>query len=552
MDSLQKQRPFSQVIIFLLLYMVLCIVETSFSSWYRHVLTPKTNVIIQEYVMTQIYNQAIRVDLSCYENPDFYDNYTKANEEILTRVINILNNVSWISGILFSIIASLIAIVTYEPLILPIVIIPAIIVHFVDKNFTKVKYDRDMKNTVYRRQMEYVKRTVYMQDYAKDLRLSNIFRPILKNFHEAIDNMKSITHEYSLKAALLRFFRDIIMVLATYSLVQGLIVYRYLKHHAYSLGALTTILNAATNLIRLISQFTFASAYFYENGMYIENFKTFLEYEPKMVENPQGKSPKKEENNISIKNISFTYEGQAQPILKNISMEIPAGQKIALVGHNGAGKSTFVKLLMRLYEVTEGEIQLDKVNIKDYKLSEYRGIFGTIFQDFKIFATTITENVLLYPPKSQEDIKRAEEAIKASGLYGKIENLEKGMDSLLTKEFDDKGVLMSGGEFQKIAIARVFAKESSIAILDEPSSALDPISEYEMFENMMKACENKTVIFVSHRLSSAILADKIYMMEDGSIVEEGSHEELMNLEGKYAEMFKMQAEKYREEEGAIA
>jgi ATP-binding cassette subfamily B protein len=552
MDSLQKQRPFSQVIIFLLLYMVLCVVETSFSSWYRHVLTPKTNVIIQEYVMTQIYNQAIRVDLSCYENPDFYDNYTKANEEILNRVINILNNVSWIAGILFSIIASLIAIVTYEPLILPIVIVPAIIVHFVDKNFTKVKYDRDMKNTVYRRQMEYVKRTVYMQDYAKDLRLSNIFRPILKNFHEAIDNMKNITHEYSLKAALLRFFRDIIMVLATYSLVQGLIVYRYLKHHAYSLGALTTILNAATNLIRLISQFTFASAYFYENGMYIENFKTFLEYEPKMVENPEGNIPKKEENNISIKNISFTYEGQTEPILKNISMEIPAGQKIALVGHNGAGKSTFVKLLMRLYEVTEGEIQLDKVNIKDYKLSEYRGIFGTIFQDFKIFATTITENVLLYPPKSQEDIKRAEEAIKASGLYGKIENFEMGMDSLLTKEFDDKGVLMSGGEFQKIAIARVFAKESSIAILDEPSSALDPISEYEMFENMMKACENKTVIFVSHRLSSAILADKIYMMEDGSIIEEGSHEELMNLQGKYAEMFKMQAEKYREEEGAIA
>jgi ATP-binding cassette subfamily B protein len=203
---------------------------------------------------------------------------------------------------------------------------------------------------------------------------------------------------------------------------------------------------------------------------------------------------------------------------------------------------------MRLYDVTEGEIQLDNVNIKKYKLSAYRAIFGTIFQDFKIFATTITENILLHPPKSEVDVERAENAVKASGLYNKISKLDKGMDSLLTKEFDQKGILMSGGEFQKIAIARVFAKKSSIAILDEPSSALDPISEYEMFENMMKACENKTVIFVSHRLSSAILADKIYMLENGRIIEEGSHQELMNLDGKYAEMFRMQAEKYREEE----
>jgi ATP-binding cassette subfamily B protein len=498
--------------------------------------------------MTQIYNQAIRVDLSCYENPEFYDNYTKANEEIFTRVNSILDNVSWTTGIVFSMIASIAAIVVYEPLILPIVIIPAILVHFVDKKFTKVRFDRDMKNTPYRRQMEYVKRIVYLQDYAKDLRLSSIFGPVLENFHNAIDTMRSITHEYSKKAAVLRFFREIIMGLVVFLAVQGLIVYRYIKHHAYSLGSLTTLLNAASNLVNLMTSFSYASATFYENGMYVENFKVFLEYEPKMVEDPAGKLPKKAENTIALKNISFTYEGQTEPILKNISMEIPAKQKIALVGHNGAGKSTLVKLLMRLYDVTEGEIQLDGVNIKEYKLGDYRGIFGTIFQDFKIFATTITENILLCPAKTPEDVKRAEEAIKASGLYDKIAKLDKGMDSLLTKEFDENGVIMSGGQFQKIAIARVFAKESSIAILDEPSSALDPISEYEMFENMMKACENKTVIFVSHRLSSAIMADKIYMLENGEIVEEGSHQELMQLDGKYAEMFKMQAEKYREEE----
>lgn len=190
---------------------------------------------------------------------------------------------------------------------------------------------------------------------------------------------------------------------------------------------------------------------------------------------------------------------------------------------------------------------MDRVDVRNYRLSRYHEQFGTIFQDFKIFAGSVTENVLLDLSASKDDENRAVNALKASGIYGKIEALQNGMDTQLTKEFSEDGLLMSGGEFQKLAIARVFAKKSSIAILDEPSSALDPISEYEVFENMVKACEGKTVIFVSHRLSSTVLADKIYMLENGEVIEEGSHKELMELGGKYAEMFEMQAKQYREE-----
>jgi ATP-binding cassette subfamily B protein len=388
---------------------------------------------------------------------------------------------------------------------------------------------------------------VYLQDYAKDLRLTNIFQPILKSFHEAADAMRATSKIYGKKIAFTRFIRTVITELIVYLATQGLVVYRYLYHGAYSLGALTTLLNAVSNLTRLQGSISWAMGGFYENGMFVENFKVFLEYETKMPEDPKGEAPEKGIPTISLKDVSFTYEGASAPVLQNISMEIAPGEKIALVGHNGAGKSTFVKLLMRLYDVTEGEILLNGVNIKQYRLSRYRELFGTIFQDFRIFATTISENVLLFPPKKEEDKLRAIEAVKASGIYSKIQSLEKGMESQLTKEFDEKGVLLSGGEFQKLAIARVFAKESPIAILDEPSSALDPISEYEVFENMLKACEGKTVIFVSHRLSSAIMADKIYMLEEGSIIEQGSHEELMKKQGKYAQMFSMQAERYREE-----
>ena len=305
-------------------------------------------------------------------------------------------------------------------------------------------------------------------------------------------------------------------------------------------------MNAATNFQSYISSFSWHLSDMMDNSVYIQNLREFLEYKPEITENENGKIPASDTNRLTLKNVSFTYHGASKPVLKNISIDIPPKTKIALVGHNGAGKSTLVKLLMRLYDVSDGEILLDGVNIKDYKLSEYRRKFGTIFQDFKIFATTVTENVLLHPPADETDREKAKIAVKESGLWDKIETLSNGMETHLTKEFDDNGALMSGGEFQKIAVARVFARDSSIAILDEPSSALDPISEYEMFNNMMTACADKTVIFISHRLSSAVMADKIYLLEQGEIVEEGTHTELMELGGKYAEMFTMQAEKYRE------
>jgi ATP-binding cassette subfamily B protein len=546
-ESLQLNRSFPQVILFLLGFLFLMLLDSTIHSWYYHKIVPETRVQIQQYLMKKIYDQAISVDLSCYENPKFYDTYTKANEEIFVRSENIIQNLTWITGMLFSAAATITAICVYEPLLLIVAIIPAVIEQFISKKYTYYKYMQNKETTYERRQMEYVKRIVYLQDYAKDLRLSNIFTPILVNFHRAADSMRETSKVYGKKVALSRFARSFITELVVYLATQGLVVYRYLYHQAYSLGALTTLLNAVSNLTSLQGQFSWAMGNFYENGMFTENFKVFLEYKTKMPENPSGKIPQNIKNHISLRNVSFTYEGSITPVLKNISMEIPPGHKIALVGHNGAGKSTFVKLLMRLYDVTEGEIAVDGENIKNYRLSSYRSLFGTIFQDFKIFATSIVENILLYPPKDKTDENRAIDAVKASGIYPKIKELEKGIHSQLTKEFDENGILMSGGEFQKLAIARVFAKDSSIAILDEPSSALDPISEYEVFENMLKACQGKTVIFVSHRLSSAIMADKIYMLENGEIIEEGSHYELMEKKGKYAEMFSMQAERYKKE-----
>lgn len=546
--AIENGTEFKKVVMLLILVLVYGMSTGAFTAWYWNWYRRKVKLKIDEMLLKKMYEKAVECDLSCYENPDFYDKYTRANSEILQRGIKILENFSRMLGIVAAAVTSIVIIALWEPIVIPIVIVCAVGSVIIDKKRSSLKYECMIKTTPQTRTQDYVKRTVYLQDYAKELRLGNMFFPLLKHFNEAVKQALRTTQHYYGIEAWLRVARELFMSFGTYLVAQGIIIWRYIEQNAYKLSDVVTILNAATTLQMNIYSFSWNMSAFIDNGLYVENLKEFFEYKPKITENENGIIPENKPHRLTLKNVSFTYDGQTEPTLKNISLDIPSGQKVAFVGHNGAGKSTLVKLIMRLYDVTEGEILLDGVNIKDYKLSDYRHSFGTVFQDFKIFASSIEENVLLHPAQDENDSKIARDAVSSSGLMDKVDTLEHGMDTQLTREFDDEGTMLSGGEFQKIAVARVFAKQSSIAILDEPSSALDPISEYEMFENMMKACADKTVMFISHRLSSAVNADVIYLLEQGEIAEQGTHSELMAKNGKYAEMFNMQAKQYRESE----
>jgi len=230
-------------------------------------------------------------------------------------------------------------------------------------------------------------------------------------------------------------------------------------------------------------------------------------------------------------------------LLKNLDLQIQPGEKIALVGYNGAGKTTLVKLLMRLYDVKSGAILADKKDIRDYRVNAYRNTIGTVFQDFQIFAGNIKENVVL-DTEDKGDVAQIKAALTDSGLIERIQGMEDGLDTPLTKEFKQEGINLSGGEAQKLAIARVFYKDAGLMILDEPSSALDPIAEYQLNHAMLTATKDKTVIFISHRLSTTRIADRIIMLENGRIVEQGSHDDLLKQNGKYAQMWKVQAGAY--------
>lgn len=547
MKAIENGTEFSRVLLMLTSVLAYGVITGAFTSWHWNWYRRKLALALQEKLLQKMYEKAVECDLACYENPEFYDKYTRANSEILQRGMKIIENCSRMIGITVTAVVSLCIIAVWEPIVIPIVIICAVCSILIDKKRSKMKYDCMVETTPQTRAQEYVKRTVYLQDFAKELRLGKIFFPLLQRFDESVKQALKTTKHYYGMEALLRVSREFFMSFGTYLVAQGIIIWRYIEQSAYNLSDVVTILNAATTLQMNIYSMSWNMSDFIENGLYVENLRTFFEYEPKIKENENGIALKNTKHRLTLKNVSFTYEGQTKPVLKNISLDIPEGQKVAFVGHNGAGKSTLVKLIMRLYDVTEGEILLDGVNIKDYKLSDYRHSFGTVFQDFKIFASDIEENILLHPAENDRDSEIAYNAAVAAGLEAKLNTIEKGMKTQLTREFDDEGTMLSGGEFQKIAVARVFAKQSSIAILDEPSSALDPISEYEMFENMMTACKDKTVMFISHRLSSAVNADIIYLLEHGKIVEQGAHKELMALGGKYAEMFEMQSKQYREE-----
>ena len=287
-----------------------------------------------------------------------------------------------------------------------------------------------------------------------------------------------------------------------------------------------------------------------ENRIYIFNESKLFENLEEFLE--QDRKPKEEKiipdeiESVEFRTVTFTYPGAKTPTLNNISFKWRKGEKLAIVGYNGAGKTTLIKLLMGLYPVTEGQILVNGIDIKDIDLDAYRDRFGTVFQDLQVFAMTLAENVLMRRPAGEEDYEKVRKALQDAQFDCEHRGLTKGLDTVISREFDEEGFVPSGGQAQKIAIARVFASQPDMVILDEPSSALDPLAEYNMYRNMMKLSEGKGVIFISHRLSSARMADKIYLVKDGKIVEQGTHEQMMDLNGFYHEMFMLQAENYQD------
>lgn len=550
-DQIQAGKAFLEVLLFIVGIFIFQILTELSISLYDNFYLPRVDIEINRKLQKVFYEKVVQLDLADIETTAFYDEYVRASVTLASKAHEVLRTVCDIISsvvLLFSMSTILFMI---DPFLIIFAIAPFIYTLLMGNKLNKLRFDYQMEDTQLNRETEYIERTYYLTDYAKEMRLTNIINVLKKRYATL---MKTKRDRIRKRFPKLTWFGYIGKFINNYIVGNGSMIYAAFKMivmKSMVLGDFFVVTNSIGEVSGALNAFGGIFQAFNGHSLYIEQLRGFLEREPKVSRNENGPLASKSNIHIKLNSVYFKYNGTQEDCLKDVSLEIKPGEKIAIVGNNGAGKTTLVKLLMRLYDVDRGSIELNGVDIRNYNLDSYRDIFGTIFQDHKVISMTVKENILMCDEEPENSDEIIEDALKKSDIYEKIDQLPLKTETILSREFDENGTVLSGGEYQKIALARVFAKSCGIVILDEPSSALDPIAEYKMYNNMMEACKDKTVIFISHRLSSAVMADRIYLFEDGRITESGSHRELIALNKKYADMFNKQAEKYKGQEAVV-
>lgn len=488
----------------------------------------------------KLYEKARSLDLESYDNPEFYNNFILTIESSSDNIQNLLGLVRMYVGNIISLVTISSVLLSIDPWCLVIILGVICIFLPISKKVGTLMMERRIENAKFHRRSDYFQRVFYLQDYAKEVRMNNIHPLLIDRYNDAADDVINNQKKYWNKISILNCTQTVgVQGLGFLFILPLYLGYCVLVKESITPGDFVATFNGAHSVAMSFQFLTiWALARFSEQAKMIDKYREFLKADFK-IKNGGEEAKKTEPKEITIKNLSFTYPNNDKPTLQDINLTIKPYEKIALVGYNGAGKTTLTNLLLRLYDATEGEILIDGKSIKNATADSHRDRFAAVFQDFQIFACSLGENVAL---DVDPDEARVKEALKHSGFNKELKN---GINSELLREFDDEGVMLSGGEAQKTAIARAFYKDCPYVILDEPSANLDPVAEYNLNQAMIEAADHKTVIFISHRLSTTVNADKIYVMENGRIIESGSHAELMELGGTYAYMFNLQAEKYK-------
>ena len=490
-------------------------------------------------VQSLFYEKASKLDLSKYDDPGFYSDFILSIENTADNLRNILDLVRGYVEQIISFGAVAAIMLSIDPICLVIVLVSVILFIPLGRYTGNLQTQRREAVTEKHRRGDYFARIFYLPDYAGEIRTSGIYPLLRRRFNESADDMIKTQKGFIRKLDGLFFIQEFSVQVVGFMLILSLYIgYQTLVTGNMSAGDFVATFNGAVQIGSSVLYLTvYSLRNFTERSKMIDKCRSFLAVENKVTDGKHIAKTGKPET-ITVENISFSYEGSEKDSINGVSFEIKPKEKIALVGYNGAGKTTLTNLLLRLYDVKNGSIKIGSRDIREETIMSHRARFAAVFQDFSLFGATVGENVAL---TKDYDSERVLEALTLAGFTKELPN---GADTILLKEFDENGLMLSGGEQQKLAIARVFYKQCPYIILDEPSANLDPISEYELNKAISDGCADRTVIFISHRLSTTRHADRILMLENGKIVESGSHDELMEQNGKYAYMFRLQAEKY--------
>ena len=540
-NGLDQNIGFDRIFRFILISGTVFCVLRIYTGYIDNVVYPLETNRLFGGIYKKLYAKARNVELRCYEDSDFYNRYTMAMDGAEAKITAVIR------GVFGALVGTVAAVVVFYLMFeidhyAILFIISPLIGNFIFGNLkNKYEYKRYQGWVPNDKVLNYVSRMMYLPDGAKEIRLSQVFELMRKQYAEATEKNVKVSIKYAFANCTLSFLRITFTFTVIFEGVMFYSIYRNRVTGSISLAQLTIMTSLMVAMTWILIRVFENIMEILKNGMFINNLRSFLDYEEKIPEDFDGEIPSKDFESLEFRNVSFSY-GEKKTI-DNLSFAIKKGETAALVGHNGAGKTTIIKLLLRLYDPDEGEILYNGRNIKEYNLKAYREIFATTFQDFQVFGMSVKENILMGRHYDDEDAKVVG-ALKMAGVYDRIMALPEGLDTVMTKEFDENGAVLSGGETQKVAVARTFVRETPMKIFDEPSSALDPIAEYDLFKSILKEARDHTMLFISHRLSSVKDCDRVFMLEKGTLIEEGTHAQLIASNGKYAQMYKKQAMNY--------
>ncbi|PVE17203.1 ABC transporter [Clostridium perfringens] len=549
-DELLGQRRIEIILMTLIGFFLLSSVVNYSIAWLRCAYSPRVTKIRTDYI-TMISDKIMKMDFKNTEDPEVLNKIKSVMNAVMsnnTGVEGVYHTLLGLFGRLTAFVGYISIVLFLSPWILLFLIINVLISYALTMRVKKYEYSQKEKAADKDRRTFYVFDTMYDFAYGKDIRiydLKNILIDKFKKFRGERIDISNDVQEKQLKVKIV----DVILLVIRECVVYGYLIYNVL-FTGMGIGDFTMYFSTINGFGDWMKGILDDLANIKAQNMYLDDMREFLEIKSENKEKTRD-IPIDSSYEIEFKNVSFKYPKTDKYIYKNLSLKIKKGQRLAIVGINGAGKTTFVKLLCRLYEPTSGEILINGVNIQSFSKEEYYKILSVVFQDIKTFAFTVAENVSI---ENLEEVDREKvlHCIEKAGVGDKINSLEKGIDTSLLKILDGEGVELSGGENQKLALARALYKNGKIVILDEPTSALDAVAEYNIYKGFDELIGDKTAIYISHRLASTKFCDVIAFFENGEIVEYGTHEELLKKNGKYSDMFNIQAQYYKEESGALA
>lgn len=527
---------------FLAIEFVLILLQSGIAqarSLTEHILHARLNFTLN----TRLIRKALSLDLSHFENAEFYDKLQNARREADWRALQIMNNGFYFVQNVITLLSFAALLLRFSP-ILALILFGATIPAFIAQSqYAQLNFRLLSWRAPEARRMDYLEYLLTVDSSVKEVKLFGLGEPLLGRYANLFWKFLQEDQALAQKRSLASFGWGLLATLSYY-FSYGWIVLRAIDH-TITLGDMTLYLSIFRNSQNIFESLFFGLSDLYENSLFMSNLFSFLDLQPLMpIAAKPIVLPGKIEHGIEFKNVSFRYLDRAEYALKNVSLMLRPGEKIALVGANGAGKTTFVKLLTRLYDPTEGSICIDGIDLRDIDPKDLQKRIGVIFQDFVKYYLPARENIGFGQIDQLEDEARIIDSSKRSGAHETLSALPKGYDTMLGKWFE-RGHDLSGGEWQKVALGRAFMREAEVLVLDEPTASLDALNEYAIFQRFRELTDNKIAIIISHRFSTVRMADRIIVLEHGEIIETGAHQQLVDLGGTYAKLFNIQAEGYR-------